>query len=156
LGVDVQWLEKTIFHRELTEREVQALTDCIDVLSYAKDEAMMQQGSSGGAMYILRSGVAVIERVDHAARTRIGRAEEGSVVGDMSLMTGKEVSADVIALKDCEVYRMTRVSMAALMRSHQGVVFALFAYMLEHTANVIRRMNEEYVGMMNYISGGKV
>lgn len=155
MNIDTTWLENTVFDRKLSDEELTAISSIMQAGRAAQGEEIVSQGEPGGILYILRSGTAVVQ---HNAPTPIEVATvgEGAVVGEMSFLTDASASANVVAKTECVVYLITRSGFSELMTRHEELAFALFVYILRHTAGVIRHMNEEHISMMQYIVGSRM
>jgi len=156
MTMDVKWLEEKVLLRKLDEAEVGLLKTLVKVAEYAPGEHIMEQGKSGGILYMLRSGVADITCHGDGHDMRVATAREASLFGEMSFLTGSEASASVTAQKACTVYSLTRAAYSELMQKNQDLVFALFTHLLVHAAGVIRHMNEEHLAFQQYIMGRRV
>lgn len=154
--MDVKWLEEKVLLCKLNTTEVALLKGLLKVTEYAPSEQIMEQGTSGGVLYILRSGVADITCNSNGHDMRVATAREASLFGEMSFLTGDKTSASVTAQKTCVVYSLTRAAYSELMQKNQDLVFALFTHLLVHAASVIRHMNEEHVAFQQYIMGRRV
>jgi len=156
MAMDVEWLEEKVLLRKLDATEVALIKDLVKVTEYAPGEHIMEQGKSGGVLYMLRSGVADITCHGDGHDMRVATAREASLFGEMSFLTGSEASASVTAQKVCIVYSLTRAAYSELMQKNQDLVFALFTHLLVHAAGVIRHMNEEHLAFQQYIMGRRV
>ncbi len=156
MEIDLSWFREQILRREIDDTEQEAIRRWFDVRAFANGESIIAQGAPGKTLFILRSGVADVMLDAHGIRQRIATAREGALLGELTFLTGEPASANVVAREACIVYTISRTAFSEMMRKHQGLVFSLFAHMLEHTAQVIRHMNEEHIGMMQYIMGRRV
>jgi len=156
MTVDIKWLEEKVLLRKLDTAEVTLLQKLLQVTEYAAGEKIMEQGQTGGVLYLLHSGVADITCQANGHEMRVATAREASLFGEMSFLTGEEASASVTAQKPSVVYSLTRTAYSELMQKSQDLVFALFTHLLVHAAGVIRHMNEEHLALQNYIMGRRV
>ena len=102
-------------------------------VAYEKDQAIVEQGSTGKEMYLVRKGrVAIL--VNGAQIEEVG---VGGVFGEMGLIDGSPRSASVVALEPCEVVPVTERSFLYLV--HETPYFALDV--MRTLAGRIRRMN---------------
>jgi len=156
MEIDLSWFREQILGRDLDDAEQEAIRRWFDVRTFACGESVIAQGTPGNTLFILRSGAADVMLDAHGTRQRIVTAREGALLGELTFLTGEPASANVVARETCIVYTISRTAFSEMMREQQGLVFLLFAHMLEHTAKVIRHMNEEHIGMMQYIMGRRV
>ena len=104
-------------------------------VSFEKDQTIVEQGSAGKEMYLLRSGRAAIV----VNGEQIEEVGVGGVFGEMGLIDGSPRSASVIALEPCEVVPVNERSFLYLV--HETPYFALDV--MRTLATRIRRMNEK-------------
>ena len=156
VDIDFQWLEDKVLLRKLGSEEREILSRVIQPHVFDAGEVMLEQGKSGGVLYLLRSGSAVIDREEGGQKMRVATIGEGAMFGEMTFLTGEQASATVTTKTTCTVYKLTRASYSELMQRQQDLVYSLFAYILVHAARVIRTMNEEHVNLLQYITGRRV
>ena len=156
MEIDYRWLEDRVLLRKLGAEERELLGRVIQPQTFAAGEVMLGQGQTGGVLYLLRSGNAVIAREEGDERTPVATIGEAATFGEMTFLTGEEASATVTAKDACTVYKLSRTAYSELMQRQQDLVYALFAHILIHTARVIRHMNEEHVNLLQYIAGRRV
>jgi CRP-like cAMP-binding protein len=151
--INVAWLEENVLKCKLSDNEKQQLAGCVDRVEFAKGETIVKEGDSGGFLYLLRRGSADVLKETAGHQQRITTAGEGALFGEVTFLTGEPASASVVANQDCVVYKMSRAGYSKLMQTSQELVFALFTYMLVSTSKIVRKMNEEHAGMLDYMTG---
>jgi len=153
MAIDFKWLEDLVLLRKTDAEEQALLSSVIVEREYQLGEVIMQQGQPGGSLCLLRSGSADISCLADGRDVQLSVAGEGYLFGEMSFLTGEEVSATITATESCVVYQLDRMGYSELMVSNQELVYALFAYMLVHSSNVIRHMNKEHAALLERIAG---
>jgi small-conductance mechanosensitive channel len=102
----------------LQAQELQELGQSTIHLRFGKGEKIIEQGKPGKSMYILADGSAEV-RVNHDGElVRVGRLGQGDCFGEISLLTGEARTATVIAESDCEVAKIEKSAMRALLLEH--------------------------------------
>ncbi len=155
MGIDIKWLEEHFFKQGLSDAQKNLINEKIEATQYAKGDVIVAQGSPGDAVYVIRSGKAYIDCNCNGEHMRVGTAKEGDLVGEMSFLTEDDASATVTACEDCVVYKLSRTAFTDFMRSDPDLVYAIFAHLLTHTANVIRQMNAEKASIQHYMAGSR-
>jgi CRP/FNR family cyclic AMP-dependent transcriptional regulator len=122
-------LFSTCSKRQLTQ--VAALTVAADL---PKGTVMTRQGAVGGLAYLVATGQAEVTRDGK----RIAQLGPGDVVGELSLIDGRERSATVTATTDLEVLELDRKELLTLMKKAPPVVRKL----LEALAQRVREVDE--------------
>jgi len=150
---DLDWLIKRVWRRPLSESEAQALARAWELKAFDAGSVLIEEGKPGGKLWLLRSGLAEIQ-LDRGGRSlRIATAREGALVGEMSFLSDAPASATVVAAEPVSAYGLARDAALGLMREHPELMLGLFAYMLAHHAETVRRMNEEFFQLYDYLTG---
>lgn len=155
MDIDYTWLEGNFFKQPLNDTQKKLISDKIEVITFDHDSMIVKQGGKGGAVYVVKSGSALIECNLNGEHVRIGDATSGDLIGEMSFLTGDDASATVTAKKDSVIYKITRIGFSEMMRKDQDLAYAVFAHMLTHTADVIRDMNAEKAAIQHYMAGSR-
>lgn len=95
--------------QQLSHELIAALAPLVVSRNYAPGETIVRQGEAGRALFIVRRGAAeVVIRDEEGMNIPLARFGPGSYFGEMSLLTGDPVSADVVALDDTLVSILPR------------------------------------------------
>ncbi|MDX8381220.1 MAG: cyclic nucleotide-binding domain-containing protein [Ghiorsea sp.] len=153
MSIDLKWLEEHFFKQELSAAQKEIINAKMTVSTYDKNDIIVAQGNPGDAIYVMHSGTANIDFSGNGENIRIGTAKPGDLVGEMSFLTQEDASATVTACEACVVYKLSRAAFTEMMRSDSDLVYAVFAHLLSHTANVIRKMTAEKASVQHYMAG---
>ena len=156
MGINLTWLEENFFKQGLSDKQKDLINTKIEASDYSKGDVIVAQGSSGDAVYVIHSGAAHIDCNCNGENIRVGTAKSGDLVGEMSFLTHDEASATVTAREDTVIYKLSRSAFTELMREDPDLVYAIFAHLLTHTANVIRQMNAEKASIQHYMAGNRL
>ena len=83
--------------RALRARLVDQLFQAARERIYESGEVVIRQGQRGDTLYVVADGTADVILNDHGTSRKIGSVIQGSVVGEMSLVTQEPATADVVA-----------------------------------------------------------
>ncbi|MDQ6988723.1 MAG: cyclic nucleotide-binding domain-containing protein [Mariprofundaceae bacterium] len=155
MDIDFTWLENNFFNTKLNETQRNLIASMIEVQTYTAKQVIVEQGSMGHALYVIQQGVASIDCSNNGESIRVATAHIGDLIGEMSFLTAAEVSATVTACEDCVIYRLSRATFSEMMKQDQELAYAVFAHLLNHTADVIRHMNQEKAAVQHYMSGSR-
>jgi len=145
MGIDAEWLEENILLHKLNEQDCTLLEEVFKISSHRTGDEIISQGNAGGGLHILRSGAAAITRKDGKKCIFLGHAGEGSLFGSMSFLSGNSSSATVTAHSECLTYSLNHDGYIKLLTINQQLLLSLFTYMLNHSGEVLRQMNMQYV-----------
>ncbi|MCA9437190.1 MAG: cyclic nucleotide-binding domain-containing protein, partial [Candidatus Omnitrophica bacterium] len=81
------------------------LQDSIEVMEFPKGHRVCEQGTEGNSLFLVHSGeVRVIRKDPDGNLETLGNLGPGDYFGEISVLTGDPMSADVVATTDIEVY----------------------------------------------------
>ena len=78
---------------DLSRPQVEAVSHSFDEQVFAEGQRVLRDGLSGGSFYVILEGEAAVV-IDGEERARLGR---GEFFGEISALTGRPPSADVVA-----------------------------------------------------------
>jgi CRP-like cAMP-binding protein len=76
------------------------LADRLTVGHHRAGEVLIHQGDPGGTFLVVLTGSLVVSRADGGATHEIARVGPGSILGELSMLTGRARHADVTAAED--------------------------------------------------------
>jgi small-conductance mechanosensitive channel/CRP-like cAMP-binding protein len=83
---------------------------------FTRGEIMTRQGAEAHWLYMIISGEASVRVSVEGAEREVARLHAGDVFGEMGLLTGEPRSATVVALADCECYRLDKTAFQDILR----------------------------------------
>ena len=95
--------------------------------TYGADEAIVQEGSTGTALYIVLSGKA---RVDQGGQ-QIGEIEAGDFFGELALIEEHPRSATVVATEQTDCLLFPAWEFTALLDEHPEVALPIMRKLIE-------------------------
>lgn len=153
MDIDVAWIEKNIIKTELSDAQKQQLTGVLKPVAVSKGDVIVSEGENGGAMYLVYSGsVNVFQNMD-GMEHRVAGLGELAMIGEVTFLSGEAATATVVAAEDSVVYAMNREGFSRLMQTSHELVYALFTFMLLYESSVIRKLKEDHVKLMSFMSG---
>ncbi len=101
---------------------------------------LFRQGDEGDSMYVLASGrLRVLRRFDHGYSDAFAEIAAGQTVGEMALITGEPRNADIIAMRDSVLARISKADFERL-----TLVFP--QALLHISRSIIERLREPTTG----------
>ena len=83
------------------------LKENIEWTTLRRGEYLFRKGDKGDGAYILASGVMGVTIFSQDEKEReIARITHGEIIGELALVTGEKRSANVVALRDCELFKL--------------------------------------------------
>ncbi|NEW08059.1 Crp/Fnr family transcriptional regulator [Paenibacillus sp. SYP-B3998] len=126
--------------QELSEEDLLGLTPLFVERKVKKGTILFLEGEVGDELYLIKSGVIKIYRLDDAKEIILALFQEGDFFGEMALISvGLTRSATAEALEACTLYALKRSSFAQFMEKSPKLCLKL----LETTMERLRKANEQ-------------
>lgn len=111
---------------------------------FTREELIVRKGDSSKEVYVIESGRVRIELPSESGPGRVaGALGAGDFFGEMSLMTGEERAADVVASEETSVLVIDRAALAPLLEEHPELVEHLSRVLAERQARLAELQSEE-------------
>jgi hypothetical protein len=107
----------------LSDEAIEDLSQRLKSVIYAKGTVLLEQGTPARGLYLLIRGS--VDVIDTCTGERIDCDGAGSVLGEMSLITGQLCSAGVIATSEVESLVLSTADYSELIRKHPELEIAL-------------------------------
>jgi CRP-like cAMP-binding protein len=125
-------MEHVLLLRRVPLLAVLPLTDLQRVAGIASErnftdgEVICEEGEPGDELYVIVSGaVLVLVKQHDGTQKEIARRKAGDVVGEMSIITGDNRNATLVASGDIHVLSLDRLNFESLMRERPEVSLAI-------------------------------
>ena len=136
----VEILKKVPLFRDLANEQLADLSSVFRQRSYPIGSLIIAEGSSGDTLFVLSRGAAKVTRESEEGREVIlAFLKEGEFFGELSILDGRERSANVVALEDTEVYILERNEFLKLLVGNP----ALSVQLLQELARRIRASDHQ-------------
>jgi NTE family protein len=99
-----------------------------------------REGDNDQALFLVLTGSLGVFALDEkGARRKVAHISAGETVGEMSLISGDAHSAQLVALRDTELLRISREGFEALIARHPRVMFNLMRILVRRLQDTTRR-----------------
>ncbi len=117
MSLILQILKTVPLFESLTDEEHQAIMEHITLEYYPAHYKLFEQGQTGEAMYIIKSGMIGITK-DTIPLAGLG---EGDFFGEMALLESSARNASAETLSDCELFVLKRDDFARLIEKSPAI-----------------------------------
>ena len=137
-----KFLAELPLFKKFSLTELKKLIGKSHVKTFAPQEVIIHFGQSGRFLGIVLDGEAEAVITSKAGdRIRLGLLERGDFLGEMSLLTGEPTSADVIALKKCNLFLIPQQTFSTIVAVNPEAVKVMAKTITERLRS--RQKNEE-------------
>jgi CRP-like cAMP-binding protein len=125
----------------LSDGDIQWLAQKAKLRVYGRGERIIRQGEEGVSLNIITDGkidIVVRQTPDDDGKT-VASLSRGRYFGERALITGEPVSADAVAVTDCQVYKIEKNALATILERNPEMV-DLLSRRLEERENERREI----------------
>jgi CRP-like cAMP-binding protein len=148
-------LKSTVLFHEFTSEEIEAFIELCDTNSAAAGEVIVKQDDTGDCMYVLVSGEARVVHHSGGRDVDLATLREGDFFGELALVDEGPRSADVLALGDCTLLRITQGVVSAVAGVYPTAAFKFLIAIGRIMVSRLRRSNQRYVDSLLFPLAGK-
>jgi len=131
-------LSRSTLFQVLQPPEIDAVLAQTTVKRVARSELILRRGDGSSGAHIIVAGRVRVGTISEDGReVMLGVLGPGDVIGEMSVLDGEDVSADVTALEDCVLLFLERARFLRLLRADADLCLRLMAVLCRR----LRRSN---------------
>jgi small-conductance mechanosensitive channel/CRP-like cAMP-binding protein len=121
----------------LTEAEHEQLAGVTRVLAFSLGEPILRQGEQGDSMFVVHRGAVSVRITAGSEKREVAVLGEGSIFGEMALLTGESRSADVVAASgDVEVLEIDKEAMQPILEADPQLAGRLSEKIIERRSSL--------------------
>lgn len=125
-------LERVSILEPLTPEERDRVAEAMALVPFGAGEAIVRQGAAGHHLYVLTRGRAEVRvSVSGSPDRPVATLEAPDFFGEMGLLTGEARKATVVALADCEAWRVEKADFKAILEERPAVAESIAALVSE-------------------------
>ena len=145
---DDELLTKFKLFAELSHEELKTLIEQSSIVSFPARERIISAGESGHCMYVILSGKARVTTGSGDEEVELAVLHPGDFFGEVSLVDDGPRSADVMALENCELLCITRMTLGVLAGLQPGAAIHLLAAIGRCLVARLREGNQKYMDLI--------
>jgi CRP-like cAMP-binding protein len=146
-------LSRSAMFNVMEPAEIDAVLAQAAVRRLGRNEVILRRGdASSGANIVISGRVRIGTMSEDGREVTLGVLGPGDVIGEMSVLDGEDVSADVTALEDCVLLFIERARFLRLLRGNADLCLRLLAVLCRR----IRRANATVEDMALLDLGAKL
>ena len=148
-------LHKTVLFREFTDQEMSEFLDLLDPLSAEPGEIVVRQDDIGDCMFIVVQGTCRVVHHKGGREVELAVMREGDFFGELALVDEGPRSADVIAISEVSMLKISQAVIAAVAGVYPRAAFKLLIAIGRIMVERLRKANQRYVDSLLFPLQGK-
>ena len=148
-------LRDKVLFREFTQQELDEFLDLLDPVMARAGDTVVRQDDLGDCMYIVVTGKCRVMHHKNGRDIDLAILNEGDFFGELALVDEGPRSADVIALEDVALLKITQAVVAAVAGVYPTAAFKLLIAIGRIMVERLRLANQRYVDSLLFPLQGK-
>jgi CRP/FNR family cyclic AMP-dependent transcriptional regulator len=121
-------LRQSLLFKGLQDAEVAPLVESVRIVKAKADTLLLRRGEPGDTMLIVVSGrVKIIAMSPRNTELLLSIVERGQIFGELSVLDGRERSADAVALTNVTLLSLDRASVMAFLQVRTDLLLRVLA-----------------------------
>lgn len=146
-------LHASPFAAELTDAQCRELSKIISVHSLKEGEVLIKEGHSDNSLYVVISGMLAVMKDSGAGEAiTLHILKSGDLAGALGFIDGMEHSATLSSIGNTELFSLQRDAFEGLIATDPVIVYRVMRSIVRAVHGIVRRMNNQYVELTNYIN----
>lgn len=150
-----EMLKDTVLFSDFSTEEMEEFIELCDPVSARTGELIVRQDDSGDCMYIVVTGSAKVTHHKAGRDIDLATLKEGDFFGELALVDEGPRSADVIALTDCTLLKITQGVISAVAGIYPTAAFKFLIAIGRIMVDRLRKSNQRYVDSLLFPVAGK-
>lgn len=146
-------LRRSPISANLDDEQCRVLAGIANLRVLANDEVLISEGRTDYSFHAIVEGMlAVTKETGGGDWLTLAVLRAGDLAGELGFIDGRPHSATLRAVGDSTVFTFERDRLEGLLETHPWVVYRLMQTIVQAVHVIVRRMNNQYVEMSNYIT----
>lgn len=141
----VETLKEMSLFAEFTDSELVAVLDLVEPVFVKAGECIVKQDDKGDCMYVLTSGRAKVKHRREGKNFDLAELKPGDFFGEIALVDEGPRSADVVAIEDSELMRISHAMLRALAGVYPSAAFKILIGVGRVLVARMRAGNKKYI-----------
>ncbi len=148
-------LKTTVLFSEFTTEEIDEFVELCDITTAKAGETIVKQDETGDCMFVLVIGEGGVVHHHGGRDVELATLREGDFFGELALVDEGPRSADVRALSDCTLLRITQAVISAVAGVYPTAAFKFLIAIGRILVSRLRKSNQRYVDSLLFPLAGK-
>lgn len=148
----IDWLKKVFLFQDISTEGLKAIDKLLETRRYRLGQVIYSEGERGGCLYLIMTGKVRVYRVGKdMSEVELAHLKERDIFGEMSFLDKSPHTASIAAVEDTEVLALDKARFEELAEYSPKLAYLITRNLLLVIESIIRRMNAEYVSLMEYM-----
>ena len=137
----------------MTDEQCAVLAKIPELRTLENDEVLMSEGRIDNSFHLIVDGtLAVTKDTGGGDWLTLQILRAGDLAGELGFIDGRPHSATLRSVGATTVFSFEREKLEAVLDAHPWVIYRVMQNIVQAVHDILRRMNNQYVEMTNYIT----
>jgi NTE family protein len=133
---------------DLTEAQIVLFVELVEPVQVKPNRVIVKMREPGDCMYLLLDGDVRVSQVVDGRETILATLETGDFFGEVCLFDDGLRTADVVAIRDCTLLKITKQAFDTMVAQHPDVGVLFLRAVMRAVVARVRAMDKKYVDSM--------
>lgn len=143
-----QFLKTVPLFETLTEEEMAEVGRAVEAKTYPEGTVIVEEGSAGDSLYVVRSGSVRIEKKRGAVSVKLADLQTGAFFGEMAILDDTPHSANVVTNEESEILLLRRLDLEIILNWNTVLGMRIWRTFAQVLSNRLRETNERILEKM--------
>ncbi len=149
---NIDWLKKIFLFKGIDREGLKTIMSLLEQRRYNAGQLIYSENEKGGSLFIIKSGRVRVYRTGKDMKAvELAELKEGDVFGEMTFLDESPHTANISAVDDTELLVLHKAKFEELAESNPKHAYIITKNLLLVIESIIRKMNAEYVSLMEYM-----
>ena len=149
---NVAWLKGLFLFQGVDDEGLAAANEFLEPRKYNSGQVVFGENEKGGNLYIVVSGKLRVYRAGkNMSEVELATLKENEIFGEMSFLDESAHTANVAAMENTEVVVISKQRFEEMAEIHPKTAYHMTRNLLMVIEEIVRKMNAEYVSLMDYM-----
>ena len=142
---NLELMRKIRLFQELEDNELEKFLAFAEEKTYSRGSIIIEEGSEGRALYIIKSGTVEVTKIDGALESELCKLFAGEHIGEMSLVEDVKTSARVKAYNDVVCLAIPKKEFQKLLESDYKIAAKVYKAFTQTLCDRLRQTSQDLV-----------
>ena len=149
---NVAQLKELFLFQDVSDEGLKAACEYLEPAKYNSGQVVYGENEQGGNLYLVKSGKLRVYRLGkNMAEVDLAILKMGDIFGQMSFLDESPHTATVAAMENTELAVISKQRFEELAIAHPRTAYLITKNLLIVIESIVRKMNAEYVSLMDYM-----
>jgi CRP/FNR family transcriptional regulator, cyclic AMP receptor protein len=129
---------------DMSEEQLSVFANIVEPLEVTPNRIIVKSNDAGDCMYLLLDGEVRVSQFVEGRETVLATLETGDFFGEISLFDQGPRTADVVAIRDCKLLKITKQAFYGILEENPDTAARFLLGIIRTVAGRLRKLDRKY------------